>query len=100
MSCVHLSVLLADPTALLVFRSAHAPRCKHICVNQYLHTTVLMDMFSRSNMLEKPSREVRTTAALAQSPQRHKANSRGQEPARLVSRERTLSCWDARNGPR
>lgn len=84
MSCVHLFVLPADPTTLLVFRSAHTPRCNNPFAKPYLHPTVLMDTSSRSNMLEKPSREVRTNTALAQSPQRHEANSRGQEPARLV----------------
>lgn len=77
MSCMHLFVLLADPAALLVFRSAHAHRCKYPFAKPYLHHTVLMDTSSRLNMLEKPSREVRTTAALAQNPQRHEANSRG-----------------------
>lgn len=95
MSCVHLLVLHANSTALPVFRSAHAPRYEHICLRLYSHTAALTDMCSRSNMLERPSREVRTTRPFAQN---HEANSHGQEPARLVSRGRTLLCWDARNG--
>lgn len=83
-SCVDLFVLHADPTALLVFRSAHPPRPKQPCVQPYSHTTALMDTSSRSSMLEKPSREVRTTAALEHNLQCHEADSLEQEPARLV----------------